>query len=216
MALYVKNADGTFTQMSPAAEAAARGNPANLIGNDSGFDIVLPAQVAAQIKAQQSIANNLALITVPLSAVGQGLQTQLALGVAVTSTGAPALNGTYAVDDQTRAMATAEIVYLLSTAPTSTFSNGKATLPWLDTAGAVHTFTVAQFQALWQAVAQYVTACRIVAAQQAVGVAAPISPGANVQAFTAVATAVATATSGGTPVPLGTAAAFPSNQVTIP
>lgn len=215
MSLYIKNADGTFTQMSLLAETAARGNPANLIGNDSGFDVVLPGTVATQIKAQQSATANAAIITAPIANSTAGLQAQIALGVVLTSTGTPALNGTYAIDEQTRTMVRAELVYLLITAGAS-FSNGATTLPWVDTAGVVHTFTVAQFEAMWQAVARYVTACRIVAGQQAVGLAAPISPGANVQAFTAVANALATAQSGGTPVALAVAAAFPSNAVTIP
>jgi len=44
--------DNTFVEMTPEAEATARADPNSLFGNDSGFEILLPAQDALAIRAQ--------------------------------------------------------------------------------------------------------------------------------------------------------------------
>ena len=77
----------------------------------------------------------------------------VAAGVQVTSTGTPALNGTYALDQTTLGRITAEQVYI---ATAGKFTNGSTTRAWLDAAGAPHTFpSTAAFTAFAEAVAQY-------------------------------------------------------------
>ncbi|MGH6976700.1 MAG: hypothetical protein ACREED_06715 [Stellaceae bacterium] len=102
----------------------------------------------------------------------------LAAGIAITSTGTPSLNGTYALDPQTRSNITAEQVYI---ATKGTFTNGLATKPWPDKSGALHTFqTTAEFTAFAVAVAQYVDALNtaLLTAQQGGN---PSWPSASVQ-----------------------------------
>ena len=71
----------------------------------------------------------------------------------ITSTGTPALNGTYALDQGSRSNITAEQVYI---ATTGKFTNGGTTKPWPDLAGAMHTFpSTAEFTAFAEAVAGY-------------------------------------------------------------
>ena len=69
----------------------------------------------------------------PLAAAAAASAAAFAAGLAITSTGTPALNGT--------------------------FADGTGTVVWLDTAGASHTFaSVAAFKAFASAVAAYVAA----------------------------------------------------------
>lgn len=103
--------------------------------------------------------------------------TALATGLTVTSTGTPALNGTYAIDPSTQANITAEQVYI---ATKGTFTNGQATKAWPNKAGAFHTFpSTAAFTAFAVAVAQYVDAldAALATAQQG---GTPTWPSANV------------------------------------
>ncbi len=75
-------------------------------------------------------------------------------GVAITSTAnASVLNGTYALEPQSRANITSEQVYI---ATTGKFTNGQTTRAWLDIDGAMHTFpSTAEFTAFAEAVAKY-------------------------------------------------------------
>jgi hypothetical protein len=50
MSLYQK-VNGEFVQMSEADEATARANTNNLFSNDSGFEIILSADEAEEIRA---------------------------------------------------------------------------------------------------------------------------------------------------------------------
>jgi hypothetical protein len=49
MALYEKT-NGKFIQVSPEKEQEARSNPDLLIGNDGGYDFVLPEDQAEELK----------------------------------------------------------------------------------------------------------------------------------------------------------------------
>lgn len=74
-------------------------------------------------------------------------------GVAVTSTGMPALDGTYALDQASLNTMTSEQVYI---ATKGTFTNGGATRNWPDRSGALHLFpSTAEFTLFAEAVAQY-------------------------------------------------------------
>lgn len=87
----------------------------------------------------------------------------LATGITITSTGTPALNGTYAVDPAAQSKITAEQVYI---ATTGKFTNGQTTRGWPDISGALHTFpSTAEFTAFAEACAQLVDA--VLAAQEA-------------------------------------------------
>ena len=85
---------------------------------------------------------------------GNASYTQaIAAGVNITSTGTPSLNGTYALDLNTRSNVTAEQVYI---ATNSTFTNGGTTRAWPDAVGAFHTFpSTTEFTAFATAVAKY-------------------------------------------------------------
>ncbi len=80
----------------------------------------------------------------------------------LTSTGTPALNGTYAVDpaSQMKIMATSQSISV-----NGKFYGGTTAYPWLDASGATHTFpSVAEFQAFASAVAGYVAALDLIIA----------------------------------------------------
>jgi len=92
----------------------------------------------------------------PLAAAAAASAAAFAAGLAITSTGTPALNGTYPIDPATQAHIQAEVVSILLN---GTFADGTGTVVWLDTAGASHTFaSVAAFKAFASAVAAYVAA----------------------------------------------------------
>jgi hypothetical protein len=82
------------------------------------------------------------------------LAEKLAAGLALTSTGAPALNGTYALD----ATSTAQIFQIgLYASQFATFPSGGASQPYPDTSGTPHVFSVAEFIAFLKAVAPLVS-----------------------------------------------------------
>ena len=87
-------------------------------------------------------------VVVPL--LVQDAVAVLANGLAITSTGTPALNGTYRCDGLAAIGLQAEM-NAVGTAGTA-FADGTASLSWADKAGTVHTFTVAQFRELMAAV----------------------------------------------------------------
>ncbi|HZQ01423.1 MAG TPA: hypothetical protein VFB13_17895 [Reyranella sp.] len=91
---------------------------------------------------------------VPAAAPKDTFNLAIAAGLAVTSSGTPALNATYALDRDALFNITSEQVYI---ATKGTFTNGGATRAWLDAAGTPHVFpSVAAFTAFAEAVAQYV------------------------------------------------------------
>jgi hypothetical protein len=100
-----------------------------------------PAPSAAQIAAQ-------------MGQIAYG--AAIAAGCQIVSTGTPALNGTYPIDDSTLIKAMGEQNYI---ALKGTFTNGQTTRAWLDVSGAPHVFpTTAEFTAFGEALAQYIDA----------------------------------------------------------
>jgi len=83
-------------------------------------------------------------------------QALLAGEVAITSTGTPALDGSYAITaaDQLHIQAEVQSIML-----NGAFADGSSTVAWPDTSGAVHTFDVTQFKAFATAVGSFVAAC---------------------------------------------------------
>lgn len=74
-------------------------------------------------------------------------------GVTINSTGSPAIDGTYALDQVSLGRITSEQVYI---SVTGKFTNGQTTRAWFDIAGAPHTFpSTTEFTAFAEAVAQY-------------------------------------------------------------
>lgn len=95
----------------------------------------------------------LAWLTPPLS-VDQVLADKIAAGISLTSTGNPALNATYALDE----VSTAQIYQIgLFASQFDTFPGG-AVQPYPDATGVPHVFTVAQFVAFLRVVAPLVSA----------------------------------------------------------
>jgi hypothetical protein len=81
----------------------------------------------------------------------------LSAGLTVTSTGTPALNGTYACDSNTTANINAEITSIMLNA---TFADGTTSLAWPDTSLALHTFNITQFKAFSTDLAAFVSGVR--------------------------------------------------------
>jgi len=75
-------------------------------------------------------------------------------GVALTSTGTPALNATYGVDATSQAAMTAEMVSILAN---QKFTNGTTSLQWLYSTPSVAFTSTAQFTAVATALAAVVT-----------------------------------------------------------
>lgn len=92
---------------------------------------------------------------------------QLDLGLALTCTGTPALNATYAVDENAQLRIMAQFISFLMSA--NTFTNGTTSMQWPDINGTLHTFTVAQFKAFGGAINKYLDAVSLVSLQLANG-----------------------------------------------
>ncbi len=100
------------------------------------------------------------------SAAASTLAAKLSAGIALTSTGTPALNGTYALDPTS----TTQIYQIgLFASQFATFPSGATTQPYPDAAGTQHTFTVPQFVAFLRAVAPLVSALQTQAGVMASG-----------------------------------------------
>jgi len=89
-------------------------------------------------------------------------RTLLQIGLAVTSTSTPALNGTYVCSGLALSAIQAEMDSL--TRNSGTFVDGTTTVSWPDKTGAAHSFTVAQFGSLINAVNLFVVQCYMYAA----------------------------------------------------
>lgn len=77
-------------------------------------------------------------------------------GLTITSTGTPALDGTYALDQASQENIIAEQVCINTN---GLFTNGQSTRAWPDKAGVFHTFpSIAEFKTFAIAVAAYVDA----------------------------------------------------------
>jgi hypothetical protein len=81
----------------------------------------------------------------------------LATGLAVTSTATPALNGTYLCTDDAITALQCQCDSL--TRNSGTFVDGTTSVNWPDKTGAGHTFTVAQFGTLINAINLFVVQC---------------------------------------------------------
>jgi len=90
-------------------------------------------------------------------------RTALASGLAITSTGTPALDGVYACDPEAQAKLMATDLYITKR---GTFYGGVSTYPWVDMEGNPHIFTMAEFDNLATAIANYVAALDLVIAGQ--------------------------------------------------
>ncbi len=80
-------------------------------------------------------------------------------GLALTSTGTPAVSGTYPVDPASQSAITS---IRLQLAAGLGFPGGGSTLPWKDSAGNWHVMTSANFTAFAEAVSAFVQACTLV------------------------------------------------------
>ena len=89
----------------------------------------------------------------PAPTLAQQAQVALGAGLAIVSATTPALDGTFAVDPTAQAHIIAEITAILLN---GNFADGTSSVEWLDVAGGLHTFTVAQFKNFAAAVAAYV------------------------------------------------------------
>ncbi len=119
--------------------------------------------IDGQGRVSQSFATTSAA---PSTALAQ-YSAAIAVGIAITSTGTPALSGTYALDPGTM-----QALYNLGTyiATNGTYPAGNATLNWPDLAGTVHTFGITStFKAFVKALQDYVAKLAIAQASAAAG-----------------------------------------------
>jgi hypothetical protein len=109
--------------------------------------------------------------------VGQAAyNAAIAAGCQIVSTGTPALNGTYALDDASLLKLVGEQNYIQLK---STFTNGQATRAWLDAAGAPHIFpSTSAFTSFAEALGAYIDALQTALAAALAGGAwiAPAQP----------------------------------------
>lgn len=103
----------------------------------------------------------IAAYTAPTYNVQQQVRNAIGAGISLTSTGTPALNGTYAIDPASQANINAIITYVLLN---STFPGGGTTLPWYDISGDAHLFpSIEAFQAFATAAANFIAMLSIYA-----------------------------------------------------
>ena len=135
--------------------------------NDPATWLIQFDPAATQIQQNAATA---AVAAINLTAITQLSQQGaiLAAGLALTSTGTPALNATYGVDDATYGLILGEMIYILNSA---TFHNGTTTnLKWMTINGAIVTFpTIAKFKAYAGAVFAYRLNIQAVSIQLAAG-----------------------------------------------
>ncbi|MGC9271934.1 hypothetical protein [Acidiphilium sp.] len=90
----------------------------------------------------------------PAPTLAQQATAAIGKGIAITSTGTPALDGTYACDETAQGQLNRVAGYITTNGK---FPAGLTAMPWPDISGVVHEFaTTAEFQALASAVANYV------------------------------------------------------------
>jgi hypothetical protein len=135
---------------TPAGAATLTVTPAQWEAQSSAFYVAAGALVAGALPA-------------PAPTLAQQAAALLAVGLTITSTATPALNGVYACDDA--AQAKLSRVYGLIERAGGAFPAALAAMPWTDQSGAPHVFpTVAQFLALETAVGDFVLACDLIIA----------------------------------------------------
>jgi hypothetical protein len=85
----------------------------------------------------------------------------LAAGMALTSTGTPALNGTYSLTPQSVSNVNATVTYILLN---GAFFGGSSVMPWADMSGAMHTFpSIAEFKSFATAFASLIAQIQLYA-----------------------------------------------------
>ena len=97
----------------------------------------------------------------PVPTLAQQAAALIAGGIAITSTGTPALNGTYATNAAAQANMLGVVSYINANGK---FPGSSGTVTWYDMAGQPHVFsTVAEFMALYTAGLDFVMDCQLVA-----------------------------------------------------
>ncbi len=90
----------------------------------------------------------------PAPTLAQQAAALIAGGLTITSTGTPALNGTYSTDATAQQNIQAVQIYIQANGK---FPGSSGTYPWLDKAGQPHVFpTISEFTAFATAVADFV------------------------------------------------------------
>lgn len=137
-------------------DTAAFGYPADPAGTATLQ--VSAAEWATQATPQHVAAGALApgLIT-PALTLAQQAQALLAGGLTITSTGTPALDGTYAADPDTIGYVNSEVA---SIALNGTFADGTTSIDWPDASGVLRGFTLAEFKLLAAALGVFVSGIR--------------------------------------------------------
>ncbi|UNC12853.1 hypothetical protein FE249_00720 [Acidiphilium multivorum] len=107
------------------------------------FDAIVAAAATVPIGAY----------TPPQVSLGQQASAAMFGTVQLTSDATPALNATYEIDAESQGDLQAEV---LAYETNGQFLDGQTTIQWPDTAGALHTFTAAQFKAFATAIGAYV------------------------------------------------------------
>ena len=115
-----------------------------------------PAAVVTAVEAVYA-AHNPSVIPPQMQAA-----TAFAAGLTVSSTGTPAINGTYALDAATQFEINSVQLFVQVNGD---FPGGTGTYPWFDTSGAAHIFPgIAVFKDWATAIANYVAALKLYAA----------------------------------------------------
>lgn len=138
----------------------AAGNLPSVIGGNAGLSTAAAfAELYDVLTAQApTVAKSVAAAWFAASYLtpAQGLAVMFANGVIITSTGTPAVNGTYGIDPTNQAKIAFVSSYITLH---SAFPNSYSTLTHLDLSGNPHVFpTTTLFQAFATAVADFVTA----------------------------------------------------------
>ena len=137
-------------------DTAAFNFPANPAG--TATLPVTAAEWATLDTAQHVAAGALAAgAVIPALTLAQQAQAAFGAGLAITSTGTPALSATYPVDATTQAHISAEMIALLNSSGTA-FADNSASVVWPDIEGLDHTFTIAEFKPFALAIGAYVAA----------------------------------------------------------
>jgi hypothetical protein len=135
-------------------------NPALVWTND--ISAVSPAPQVGWTAMKTAGAWNFTAPVIPAPTLAQQAAAAMLQGLAITSTGTPALNGTYGVDPMSQGRVASISTYILVN---GNFPGAMATYPFIDMSGAPHVFpTTASFQAFATACANYVAAVDFVAA----------------------------------------------------
>lgn len=152
MGIFAEIAGGAITNIAVAASSAAL--PA---GTWEQIDTLSPVPGIGWTATQSGGVWSFAAPAAPSLTLAQQAQALLAGGLALTSTGTPALNGTYGADAATIAYVNSEMTSLLKN---GVFADGSTSVYWPDAGGALHVFNVAQFEGFAAALAAFVAGAR--------------------------------------------------------